>query len=257
MFFEFGLLTSGSFQKKMSKNVYWIPIRNLGDRSYDLLADYENISRMDIKQKKQKIKTLYDAILVFICSNMRKDLYSKKLSNAGIEWEFYQSGEEAVLNNYECCTSCASWLAYMLADVYEEVGLFLIIRYAMTGHCMNYIRHNNEIYFIDMQTFIQENLQYRALETGNLKDFINSKYITNIFIKATSFEDYVAYHKKLTRNVVSDAIFVKIPSDTCIPIGLKENDYGVVYLPENYNYEIIESTYNFMKYEIVELNFTR
>ena len=74
MFFEYGLLDRGDFQKKMARNVYWVPIRSLGDRSYDLLEDYEDISRMNIRQKKEKIKNLYDSILVFISSNFREDV---------------------------------------------------------------------------------------------------------------------------------------------------------------------------------------
>lgn len=255
MFFIYGLLENGDFQKKVSKNTYWVPINTLGNRSYNSLEEYQLISRMSIKDKKRKVLNLYDAVLLFICSEFRNDLGVKHVNISGIEWETYQSGIESVEKNSGCCSSCASWLSYMLEGIYEEIGMLLIMRYGMSGHCINYIRHKNKLYFIDMQTFTMENLRFRVPETGEIRDFMNAKYITSIFVEASSFEDYVNYHRRLMRNIVKDFIFIKINMDTCIPSGIKNQDYSHIYLPQGFEYDVIECEHPLdMNYEIKDVD---
>ena len=193
-----------TFETQIAKDLYWVPVMTLGAATYptEMLKQMLHSSP---DEKRQAINSLADAINLFRVSNFQEASDAILLTeNDGVVWEHHKPGYISVLSNEGCCSSCASWLTYLMEGKYDAVGLLNYMRPNGNGHCVNYIYHENWYYFIDMSLQINKYVTFTAKETGFLADYIKSRPIANVFMKAKSkkaYVDYIIKYQKTRNNV--------------------------------------------------------
>ena len=232
---------SYDFEVKIAKDLYWVPLSILGNANYTI-TELEMFSKKSVEEKKSLNLTLLDAVNLFRLSNFEEynDVIMQQEDN-GIIWEHHKPGYYSVLTNGGCCASCASWLAFLLEDKYEKMGFLCYIRTNQSGHCINYIYHEGWYYFIDMSLQVEKYRSKIAKETGKIEDYLVSRPIANVFMKAGSISAYVEYLSKYYKLQNRTFLFSKLEGTVVPPISLYvEDDRIHVLYPLTYNIEIIE-----------------
>ena len=193
-----------NFETQIAKDLYWVPIKFLGEATHSV-DELKKLVCCSPEEKRMEIRSLADAVNLFRISNFREVsdvIYSTE--DDGVVWEHHKPGYDAVLSNEGCCSSCASWLSYMLEGRYETLGMLSYIRSNGNGHCLNYIYHEGWYYFIDMSLKISKYIAFSADETGILSDYLKSRPIANVFLKArykSAYVDYIVKYQKVRKNV--------------------------------------------------------
>ena len=192
------------FETQIAKDLYWVPVATLGKALYSVEVLKEMICRTP-EEKRCAINSLADAVNLFRLSNFQEVYDVLWLTeDDGSVWEHHKPGYNSVLSNEGCCSSCASWLSYLLGGKYEAVGILSYMRPNGHGHCVNYIYHEDWYYFIDMNLQISKYLALTAKDTGILSDYLKSRPFANIFMKAKTKRAYVNYinkYQKIGNNV--------------------------------------------------------
>ena len=229
-----------SFETKIAKDLYWVPVSALGGANYSI-ADLQIMAELSTEEKKNNKFTLLDAINFYrICAFQESQDVIYLTENNGKIWEHHKPGYYSVMTNQGCCSSSASWLAYILEGNYERMGLLSYIRPNKSGHCINYIYHQGWYYFIDMSLQIDKYRSLIAKETGKIIDYLNSKPFANIFLKTRNMEAYVDYISKYQRIQNRTFLFSACECSFAPPISLSmEDDRLHVLYPATYNIQIL------------------
>lgn len=195
---------SNNFETQIAKDLYWVPIATLGEPIYPM-EELKDMVSCSPEEKRMKIRSLADAVNLFRISDFQEVSDVICLTeNDGVIWEHHKPGYNSVLSNEGCCSSCASWLSYMLEGRYEALGLLSYMRPNGNGHCLNYIYHEGWYYFIDMSLQISKYNVFTAKETGVLSDYLKSRPVANVFLKAKSksaYVDYIVKYQKVRKSV--------------------------------------------------------
>lgn len=248
----FNLRYDNWFSTKIYKDMFWVPIRELGDSRYSTSS--MRVKKQFLPEEKYRfIRTLYEAVQLFQCSDFKNVDDISRVEDNGKVWENYKSGYQAVLTNEGSCASCTNWLIYMLQGKYEKIGALCYIRPWATGHCMNYIYHAGWYYIIDMQLQESEYIKRTAQETGQLKEYLRSRPFANIFFKARSLETYMEYIAKYQKFYGDSFLFLKEDTEV-MPVAVEKiKDEIHVLLPKsnaievcNYNRSTSKFTYEFV-----------
>ena len=114
---------SNNFETQIAKDLYWVPIATLGEPIYPM-EELKDMVSCSPEEKRMKIRSLADAVNLFRISDFQEVSDVICLTeNDGVIWEHHKPGYNSVLSNEGCCSSCASWLSYMLEGRYEALGL--------------------------------------------------------------------------------------------------------------------------------------
>lgn len=230
------------FETRMAKDLYWVPLTQVGAMAYSL-NDLSSMTELPPEEKQKRISSLADAVGLFRVSDFQEKSDTQYLTeDNGITWEHHKPGYEAVLTNEGCCASCASWLAYILSGRYEKMGLISYMRPNGNGHCINYIYHDGWYYFIDMSLQIRPYRDFLAKETGNLRDYFQSKPFANIFLKGKHILSYVEYLSKYQK--LQNRIFLFSSCDSpCAPPMSMTMDNGKLHLlyPSSFDIQILNA----------------
>ena len=226
-----------SFTTKVYKDLYWVPVRELGDSRY-ATKEMEEKKNFLPEEKYRLINTLYEAVQMFQVSDFKNmDDINRVTDNENI-WEIYKTGYESVLTNEGCCASCVNWLIYMLKGKYNKIGALCYIRPWATGHCVNYIYHNNWYYLIDMQIQEKGYVNKIAKETGDLNEYLKSKPFANVFFKTRQLETYIEYISKYQK-LYGDRMFFLKQETEILPISIKTQENEIkIFLPKNKGIEV-------------------
>ena len=228
------------FEIPITKNLYWVPLSALGYATYST-GELQKIAQLSPEEKRRYIHSLSDAVNLFNISDFRDCSDVIYLSESdGTIWEHHKPGYYSVVSNEGCCSSCASWLCYLLLDKYESMGLLTYLRPNGNGHCMNYIYHNGWYYFIDMTMRLNKHRHTIAPETGNLRDYLVSRPFANIFLRAktiAAYTEYIAKYQKLQHRTF---LFSYCPQSFAPPLSLstKEDKIHILY-PNNCKIDIV------------------
>ena len=250
------LFPSEKFELCLARNVYWIPFDYLGKCSYpfeEMVAMIEESPSI----KCRKIKTIADAISLFVVSEFKEISDTRYKIIDGIQWEYYKDGLEAVLSNEGCCASCCAWVNYMLSDKFEQFGILGIIR-PQGGHAINYFFKDGWFYFLDMNTMVSTYRDMICPQTGRRADFIKSKFITGILAKSKSIEDYVNFYARYTQKKISEHLYINERRAFCCPIGENKFKDTVrhIYIPNSGEMSILEQKRQIasISYEFIDLD---
>jgi len=240
------------FEVKIAKDLYWIPLSILGQANYSIIELQLALTR-SVEEKKTLNLTLLDAVNLFRLSNFEEynDVIMLQEEN-GIIWEHHKPGYYSVLSNGGCCSSSASWLAFLLEDKYEEIGYLCYVRSNQSGHCINYIYHEGWYYFIDMSLQVEKYRSKIAKETGKIKDYLISRPFANAFMKAPTIRAYVEYLSKYYKVQNRSFLFSRSKGTIVPPISLQCNGEKLqVLYPMTYGIEIIEQNKEKFDYKYV------
>lgn len=230
-----------SFELKLSKDVYWIPYTFLSEQPFCSYKEIEEISKLLPKEKRQYINSIEDAIKLFVVSDFSEMDDTVKIYKEGICWEYYADGEQAILANHGCCSTCCAWANYLLQDNFDEVGIIGIIR-PVGGHAINYFFTGEWYYIMDFQTLISKYRDKICPQTGKRNDFVKSGFISGILVRAKSLEAYVQYYSRYTQQFIPEHLFLKETMISACPIGEKKtkDDRREIYIPKEMKVDVIE-----------------
>lgn len=242
------------FELPLAKNVYWVSFNSLGKAE----LSYEKIISLIAKEpevKQQYINTIPDAISLFVLSDFKKADDNIYIEENGITWEHCKPGKIAVLSNEGCCASCAAWANYLLSSKFEKSGYLSVIR-PRNGHVINFFVREGWYYFLDLQNFVQPYRQDICCQTGKRTDFVKTKFLTSVMVKAKSLEAYIKYYEKYVSRVVPEHLFVVHNMNTLLSVGIKKvyDDRKCIYLQKDKNIFVVENSvkHEFIDYEIGE-----
>jgi len=193
MGFKTNLNPKADYQIEVFPGVFWIPANTLGGSRYS----WEEVCALlplTPEEKAVKIETLYEAIQLYQAGKFHGFIDNVKIvdQEAGIIWDMSKPGYHAVRTNGGCCAANTNWLNYLLKGKYQEIGTFNFAVADDNGHLINYIRHENAYYFVDMMMQRADSLAYTGFESGDIGDF-RWEYFTGYLYKTASFEDFVAF----------------------------------------------------------------
>ena len=228
-----------NFETEIYKNTYWIPFTSLGPGNLTL-EELVHLSNQDIQEKANKINTFLDMILLFIVSNFKTSDDTIKRAYQGLTWEFYKPGYLSVLTNTGCCATCCSWANFFLKKIYSDIGIIGILK-PNSGHAINYIHTNGWYYIFDLQPLLNENIENLTYQSGLLKDFVKSKYITANFFKSKSLEDFAKFHNRFCSLKYPHLFYIKEEYCDCPPLSWEEiNGKKCCYIPKVKGIKIIQ-----------------
>ena len=255
------------FSTQLSPEVFWVPIRELGDTQFTTNEILPFFNGMACCQKQKIIHTLYEAMQLFIEGRFIETDDTQIVEENGIMWEHHKPGNDAIQTNEGCCASDTAWLCYMLDGKYDEVGVFGFLRQNGNGHLLNYIRYGGWLYFIDMlpyacraQTGIEGEdttitpLSSPRIHTGNKADFVKTTHFTSLCLKTRSFDGYVRFFNRLLSRKGYEHLFYRYHADPCHPVSIKRNDENITLLmPDKTDIEILgERDCRTIQYEFVD-----
>lgn len=230
---------NADFSKKIYDDIFWVPVNTLGHTVYTNHEIME-ICKLDPEIKKTKIHNLYEAIQCFQIGNFQFAEDNKLISKDGVDLVFHKSGYFANYTNEGCCSSIANWLHYLISEKYSETGEIIIISENCAGHAINYIKHDNSIYIIDLTAYLLSNKKYVTYESGELLEYRHGNFLTGILIKTSSFESFAEFFSKYMgkyRNV--DFLFFHQNTE-CLFEGIeKVSDKIILYYPDKDNINVI------------------
>ena len=244
-----------SFETKLSEDVYWVPFDEEGKNkhSYD---EIKSLTKMSPYEKQKKVNTIADAIVLFIVSDFDEKDDNIYIQEGNIKWEFHKPGDVAITSNCGCCASCCSWVTYLLANNFEEVGIIGIIR-PIGGHAISYFYKEPWYYILDLNTLVSKYRNTICPQSGLRADFVKSSFITGILVKAKSIEAYVRFYRRYTQKKIEEHLFIRERLLYACPIGEKFEHYKKrhIYIPNDQNISIIEQEKKITKisYEYVNL----
>lgn len=241
-FDTFNLRHEAKFKVEIYKNVFWVPTNTFGKSKLSNL-DIKNILLFSPEEKRKKITTLYEAIQLFQMGQFQDILDNIEIKeNNGRIWEHHKPAYKTIEDNFGCCCSVASWLAYFLKYRYEEVGLLTYMNLNGKGHVFNYIKHNKKYYFIDLYCFTDKTLSSSTIESGNFLDFTHGKFLTGMLIETNSIEDFADYFSRYMILKSKDFLFLKHNEINCCPVNLEFNDDSLlVNLPLNFDISVVNN----------------
>lgn len=220
------------FELKLANNVFWIPYNMNGVKALPIDVLTQLIT-MTPEQKKEKINTIIDAVNLFILSDFKEISDNILIKENEILWEHHKPGYISILSNEGCCASCCTWANYLLADNFDEAGYINIIRSIKSGHVVNYFKHRDWYYILDLQPFVGLYQNFICAQTGKRIDFIQSKFITGILVKAKSIEDYVNFYSRYTWKIMPEHLYLVQTSGIIQPIGfIPDDERRHVFIPD-------------------------
>lgn len=227
------------FELCLAKDVYWVSFDYLGKCNYSF-GEIVDMVEETPSIKSKNIKTIADAISLFVVSEFKEVSDTRYETIDGIQWEYYKNGLEAVSSNEGCCASCCAWTNFMLADKFKQFGVLGIIR-PQGGHAINYFFKDDWFYFLDMNTMVSAYRNTICPQTGRRADFIKSAFITGILVKAKSIEGYVDFYGKYTQKKIPEHLFINEKRSYCCPLGENrvKNTIRHIYIPTSGEMSII------------------
>jgi hypothetical protein len=210
------LVHNADFEVMISHNLCWVPVNVLGFTEYTNydVSEFLNCAPLE---KSLIIKNVYEAIQLLQISGFQdKDDVIKKAFNGNL-WEHHKPGYHAVLSNYGCCSSVASWLNYLINGKYPETGYIGFFRPDVSGHVINYIYKNNWYYIIDISAMENNFIMDCCKETGNRLDLLKAKYITGCCYKTTDVSYFVKFHSRIQKYHNFEFLYYKVPSVPYLP----------------------------------------
>lgn len=240
------------FELQLAKNVYWVPYYSLAEPQYSI-KELKKLKYISPEEKKTQIHNISDAISLFILSDFTYCDDVIYLEEDGIQWEYHKPGELAVLSNNGCCASCASWLNYILEGDFESMGYLNLIR-PSGGHVINFFYHDNWFYLLDLQPFTRSWRESICPQTGKRIDFMKSRFITGIMVKAKTLQDYINFHSRYTSKVISEHLYLSQTSNIILPLGIKPKvSLQHHFLPNTPKLCVFNTSLNQISYEFVPM----
>lgn len=166
---------SAAFVTEVWPGVEWVPLNVLGGTRYTN-EEMGRIAMLSAEEKKRYIHTLYEAVQLFQISDFRGKFDNIDHQTDGMRWQEHKTPEDAVRTNCGCCATDTNWLAYFIADVYDEVGSFCYANLDGNGHITTYICSAGEYYFLDMMMCRQDSQAYFGKESGNLEELMGTEW---------------------------------------------------------------------------------
>lgn len=223
-----------NFCTEIGKNVFWVPVRELGESNYSNI-EMKYLCSLSPEEKQKQITTLYEALQLFVLSEFTETLDIVNIEEDGNIWEHHKPGYFAVKTNTGCCATTSSWLTYILDNKYEEVGLLCFSRPDGSGHVFNYIKQHTWYYIIDLMPFTHQYISHNCAETGLKSDFVKSKYVTSICVKTKNLHDYAIYFNRIVKCGGFEFVFYKQEAKCAAPVCVKSvNEYQLIGYPRDY-----------------------
>lgn len=240
------------FNCELYHDVFWVPVEILGSGTYTE-SEYRILADSTPERKKQSVRTLYDAIALFLASEFHYCLDGEHFQNEGIIWEFHKPGYYAVKINCGDCADCSSWFQYIIDGRYEESGRLYMIRDTGSGHIINYIKQEGWYYFVDFENYTDFLMNSICDQTGNRIDYLRSKYLTAVLMRSRKIESYVSFIKRYTRHIVTRYLFIVSSSRELYLISREENwDVSkYIYICTNRDNRFIETENGGLLYKII------
>ena len=187
------LVVDAAFKIEVFHGVYWVLANILGRAQYSS-DDICRFIHLWPEEKADKTHTLYDSIQLFQASRFYGHIDNVRIveEETTIMSTFHKPGYHAVRTNGGCCAANSNWLHYILRGKYQEIGCFGFNLMNGEGNIINYIKYNNEFYFIDMMMQRFDSLQYTGTENGDISDYQQHDF-TGFIHKSTSLKDYVLF----------------------------------------------------------------
>lgn len=244
-----------NFELKLANDVYWIPYNTKPNFELPINTITKLVTATP-EEKREKINTVIDAVNLFILSDFKETSDNIYIEENGILWEHHKPGKFSVLTNEGCCASCCTWANYLLSNNFDESGYISLIRSMKSGHIVNYFRKKDWYLILDLQPFVKPYRDSICPQTGKRIDFIKSKFITGVLVKAKSIEAYIQFYSKYTSKIVPEHLYLKQNSENIQPIGSNQSNAGRhIFLPNSPNLSIINQsksldiiTYEFVNY---------
>lgn len=183
---------SAEFVTRVWPGVDWVPLNVLGGTRYTN-EEMGRIALLPADEKKQHIRTLYEAVQLFQISDFRGEFDNIDHQTDGMRWQEHKTPEEAVRTNRGCCATDTNWLAYFIADIYDEVGSFCYANLDGNGHITTYLRSAGEYYFLDMMMCRRDSQSYFCRESGNLEELMGTEW-TGFLYRAKDPTDFCAFN---------------------------------------------------------------
>lgn len=246
------LIDKASFETMLYNNTFWVPVNTLGKTRYTNNEFKDHILKLSPKERVESIHTLYEAIQLLQIGNfiVKDDNTYIKLN--GTIWEFHRDGEESFLSNSGCCASIASWLCYVLQNKYEEIGIISMSSLSGNGHVINYIKHNGELYIIDVFSMTNRFANIICSETGKKADYRKTQLPTSVLLKVNRFSSFANFFAKFMFSRSSEYLFFLHKNMYCVPISTKiSKQYTYIIYPENSNIRIIPQNREISKIRLV------
>ena len=224
--------------------ISWVPVNTLGFTRYKA-EEISALLPLCPEEKRLKIVSLYEAIQLLQHGRFKSHEDNICIEKDGIRWAFHTSGRTAVLRNAGCCAAAANWLFYMLTDKYDEVGIVSILSNAGMGHAINYIRHQDRLYVVDINAYIYEHREYVQPETGLLQDYRKNKILTAALLMVDSLETFANFFSTFVGRVKKRKFLYcrhsseitwegyKINPDKTLDTFWPENNTGIIACPSS------------------------
>lgn len=232
------IFNPGRFELQLAKDVFWVPYNVLGDALYTI-EEIKNITQCTPEEKQIKIKTLFDALQLFIISDFNIYDDAVRIIRNNVEWEYYRNGYNAVLDNGGCCSSCCAWLNYIYLEKMEKFGILAIIR-PLGGHGINYFYQDGWYYFVDTEIFTKMYIGHICPQTGMRADFLKSRFLTGVMIKARTIEAFARYYRRYSFNIFPELLFIDEGGKSqSLPIGSLLGKRHIL-IPREKNVSVVE-----------------
>lgn len=212
------LRQNADFEVLISKGLYWVPLNRLGHTRYDQYSILK-IVKLLAEEKRKRIASVYEAIQLLQNSNF--DYYSNSNCNGekigNIFWIHHKPGYISVRTNTGCCTDLASWLDYLIQDIYPYRGYLWFFRPDSSNHVLNYIFYKGFYYIVDVTAMLREKSKQCCPENGRRVDYINSLYPTGVCFKCKELYAFVKYHDRIQKFHRHAFLYTDVSSHSTIP----------------------------------------
>ncbi|MCL1882494.1 MAG: hypothetical protein FWF81_01900 [Defluviitaleaceae bacterium] len=211
----------------------------------------ECIVTLPHEERRDAIGNLYEAIQVLQLGNFEITDDNQYIMEGKIPWEHHKQGHDAFVSNSGCCATVASWLCYVLANKYDDVGIISMSSLTGNGHVINYIEDKGKLFVVDAYSMCNMFVNDICIETGLISDFRKTKMPTSVLAQVDSLASFADFFARYMHLRSAEYLFFHHKKKYCVPVATrKEKDIRCIIYPDNNCVELISHSRNapHMKY---------
>ena len=243
MFNTWNLRHNADFETVIAPGLTWVPINIFGKCHYSK-SELKEIMN-SLPESAYKLNNLYEIVAGFQYMDFQEKTTNTLTVYNGMEFEVYESPEQAIEKKYGVCSGIASWLNYFLKKMFDSAGYIFFMRSTLSGHVINYFIYEGFYYIIDLNVLLPKYRQDIPIEDGNFSSFCSKKFFSGCLLKTKDLKCFIRFYEAYTAVANASFIFFKIEDHTLPPIGKTYTDNQItLYIKRNQPLEILNKKVN-------------
>lgn len=217
MFNTWNLIHGACFETNIAPGLWWVPINSLGKCKYT--KSELKIIMNSLPESSNKLTSLYELVAGFQIMDFEEKTTNVLIDYNNMQFEIYESPEQAIKKKYGVCSGIASWLNYFLYKMFDKSGYIFIMRSTLSGHVINYFLHEGFYYIIDLNLMLPKYKNDVPIENGKFSSFCNNKFFTGCLFKTKDLKYFINFYEAYTTIANVSFLFFKIDDYTLPPIS--------------------------------------